>query len=123
MATSLLVSADKNKEPFEELPDISESAPVSESVNLSFGEVSVIVISPLEIVPKELLPKVFELPDAVILADRLNDVPETAEVKVVPPRLLELLVLVIAAEDVKPSTTATPVTSIPVLVVFNFALP
>jgi hypothetical protein len=79
------------------------------------------VIAPLLIVPKELLPKLFELPDAVILADRLNDVPETAEVKVVPPRLLELLVLVIAAEDVKPSVTVIPVTSIPVEVVASLA--
>ena len=75
------------------------------------------VIAPLLIVPKELLPKLLELPDAVILADRLNDVPKTAEVKVVPPILFELLVLIIDAEVVRRSVVVLPVTSIPVEVV------
>jgi hypothetical protein len=47
-------------------------------------------------------PKLLELLVEVIAPDELNPTVDIAEVKVVPPKLLELLVLTIAAEEVKP---------------------
>jgi hypothetical protein len=57
-------------------------------------------------------PKLFELLVEVIAAEDERPTVLIEEVKVVPPKLLELLVPRIDAEDVNPPTTALPVTEI-----------